>query len=252
MAQLPLLKSRSWRPSYIERAAASQTVQIEVYSGDTASATTPTSGTYTLRDPGGVHLVDAAALSTPFSSYPVLAASVPATLALGEGYSELWTLVISGATYTIERPAALVLRRTYCPLTNADLLERHPELVSYPSGAASWEPAIRQAHAVAERRLIAAGRRPYLVLNSDALYEPELYWALALVFRSLSAYVGEPQRFAELAAYYDNAAEQAWSRVTLTYDEGHDGIPDEGEQGANAGPPVVFLSDTPSAFGWWR
>lgn len=248
---LSLIKARTWSPSYIERAAVSQTVEMVPWVGDTATATTPTSGTYTLRDPSGTALVNAAALSTPYSTYAVLAASVPATLALGEGYSELWAWVISGVTYTAHRPAAIVLRRTYCPISNADVLERHPEWTTYPAGASSWESFIRQAHTLAERRLIAAGRRPYLVLNSDALYEPEVYWTLAMIARHLSTYVGDTDAYAALAALYDERAEQAWSRITLTYDADSNGIPDEGEQGANAGPPVVFLSDTPRAWRGW-
>jgi hypothetical protein len=115
------------------------------------------------------------------------------------------------------------------------LLETHPALSTYRGSASSHDAAIRAAWTWTERRLIQAGRRPWLVLSSDALHEVTLYRALATVLRDLSLNVGEPERFLALADHYDyeaaegdtrpaGQAQLAWNRLRLTYDTDGDGV----------------------------
>jgi len=238
-----------WSPADIERAAA-QTARLSISIGDAVTPTAPASGTYTLRRPDGTDLIAAQAVAIgvdAVASYAISASAVPATETLGEGWQERWAITIAGVERIYTRPAALVRQRLWCPVANADVLEVHPELTGYPSTQSSWSPQIDAAWKVADRRLRVAGRRPYLVLSPDALYEPVLYWSLERIFRLLSTYTTGEVRYGELADHYRSEAAEAWGRMTLTYDANDDGHPDAGEQGAQ-GNPVVFLSARTGAF----
>jgi hypothetical protein len=227
-------------PAYLERGV-SNTTELAVWSG--ASLVAPTAGTYSLYDSAGLAIVDAqnVTVTNQVATYAVTPAS---TLAVGEGYREEWALTLDGVARYFRREAAVVRRSLWPVVTNADLLTRHPELASvYPPGQSSWGAQIDEAMKVVIRRLIAAGRRPYLVTSSDAFYETELYLTLELVFRMCSTFAsGGPGRYLELASYYEKLADKAWDAVRLEYDDDHDGDSDvEGEPTSG----VIYLSNPP-------
>lgn len=244
------------QPSIIERAA-DQVVSRPVYLGDTASPTAPTAAgsTYSLLAPDGTAIINAQpiALVGSLATYSISALQVPGSLDLSERYVAVWSLLVSGTRYTIREPAAVVLRRLYCPVATSALLDTLPAIASYRGGAVSHLAAIRAAWSWTQRRLLQAGRRPWLVIGSDALEECTRYKALGLVLRDLALNVGEPERFLELARHYDyepagdgdptpmGEAQRAWGRLRLAYDHDEDGVIDAGD---------VDTGRYPAARGW--
>lgn len=244
------------QPSIIERAA-DQTVSRPVYLGDVASPTAPTEvgSTFSLLDPDGTAIIDAegVTITSAVATYPITAAEVPGSLDLSERYVVVWSLLVSGTRYTIREPAAVVLRRLYCPVATSSLLDTLPALASYRGSTVSHLTAIRAAWSWTQRRLLQAGRRPWLVIGSDALEECTRYRAIGNVLRDMSLNVGEPERFLELARHYDyeptgdgdptpmGEAQRAWGRLRLAYDHDEDGVIDAGD---------VDTGRYPAARGW--
>lgn len=232
-------------PAYLERGVVN-TTSLPVWYGSAAVA--PTSGTYSLYDSAGEAIVSAQSVTVTndVATYTLTPAD---TRALGEGYREEWALVLAGETHYFRSPAALVRRQLYSVVTNGDLLARHPELANfYPAGQTSWQPQIYEyGHKTVMRRIIAAGKRPYLVTSPDAFYEPELFWTLAGIFRlsSTTSTVG-PSKYAELADRYEAKAEAAWASVRMEYDEDHDGDTDSTGQPAVG---VIYTSNPPPYWG---
>ena len=74
------------------------------------TAAVVSAATFNLYRPDGVAVTGCTlALAANVATVTVPAASLPATLPLGEGYQEVWTFTISGVAYTYQRPAALAL-----------------------------------------------------------------------------------------------------------------------------------------------
>lgn len=235
-------------PAYLERGFAN-TTSLEVWYG--SAAVSPTAGTYSLYDSAGTAIVDAqnVTITNDVATYSV---TPSASLALGEGYREEWSLTINGRAERFRFPAAVVRRVLHPVVTNGDLLARHPELAKlYPEGQTSWQSQIEEyGWKTVMRRIIAAGKRPYLVTSADAFYEVELYWTLGGIFRLCSTFSPSGQsKYADLANHYEAKADAAWASIRLEYDEDHDGDTDTTGQPA---VPVIYTSNPPPYFGWSR
>lgn len=100
-----------------------------------------------------------------------------------------------------------------------DLTQRHSDLPALLGPAASYQPYIDESWWTIVNRLIAAGRRPYLVIQPSALRDCHLMLALHLVFLDYSTSAGDGGRWQALAAHYLTAYEQAWGQLRFTYDE---------------------------------
>jgi|TARA_R110002110_G_scaffold16328_2_gene71039 hypothetical protein len=231
-------------PSYLERARA-QLVQLAVYRDGALVA--PVSGTYTLTDAAGSAVVSAAAVSVvaDVAQYNVLAASLPASLSVGEGWSEDWALTFSdGVVRTFRRSASLVLRSLFPVITDLDLLACYSDLDDLrPSDLTSYQQFIDESWRRVVGRLVSRGRFPYLVLDPWSLREIHLETCLALIFADFGSSVGEG-RYIELSEAHKRTAASAWRNLTVSYDEDQDG------QGSSGGKrvsvePVIYLSRSP-------
>mgnify|MGYP003646258604 FL=1 len=166
-------------PYLLERAYADaagtggQTIEAPVRSTGDGALVAPTAvgSTVTVLDPGGIKVVDAAAVAVSGSvaSY-TFGASVPATTAsLGDGWTVIWSLVISGEVYTFRQAAILC---EYVPrnvITAADLYggEGIAELryavpqaqQDAPRGdGTGWGPQIDASYYDFIRKMLANGR----------------------------------------------------------------------------------------------
>lgn len=229
-------------PAFLARGRANVS-ELPVYVDGTLTA--PDSGTYTLTRPDGTAAVDAqsATVTASVATYSVTPAS---TEALGEGWLETWSLVFSGTTYVFTRQSACVRDAPVREIGPVDMRARHPELGNQDTDVSEDEDACDEAWVSVQRWLIAKGRRPYLVIPSGALSEPTLLRALAMRFRNLSTFAGG-SRYAEMAAYYDEAYAAEMERLVLTYDMDEDGMPD-GDETTTPARSVLYLHDPPRRF----
>lgn len=184
---------------------------------------TPASGTISIYRPDGSALVSAQAVTVSSVATYSLTGATTSAEALGEGWLVEWALVMpDGVTHTYRNDAALCRRELTPVVSQDDLTQRHSDLPSLLGAAASYQPYIDESWWTIVNRLIAAGRRPYLVIQPSALRDCHLMLALHLVFLDYSTSAGDGGRWQALAAHYLTAYEQAWGQLRFTYDENDD------------------------------
>lgn len=233
-ARLPL-------PFAIERGRANL-LQCPVYRNGALSA--PTSGTFTLRDPGGVEIVSAGAVTVTGS---IAERSIASALLTGSPYGAGWTtewalLMGDSVVHTFRCGAQLVRVAPHPVVTDADLFRRSSAL--NPSGAAPitslshFQDYIDEAWVEISRRLLEGGHRPWLVVDSTELREPHLLLSLALIYEDLATRLSSA--YLEQGKMFRGQYRDAWSSVRLTVDrsDGTTGVSGDPKRGSQAG-------------GWW-
>ena len=76
-----------------------------------------------------------------------------------------------------------------------------------------------EAWATIMLRLIANGRRPYLVMSPSALRDVHLLLTLHLIFLDFQTSAGDGGRWQALAEHYGRRYTEAWGQLRFTYDE---------------------------------
>jgi hypothetical protein len=214
-------------PEVYERGA-SHTSRLEARIG--GSLVTPSSGTFTLYDDGGTVVYTAAvSISASVATVTVPGASLPSSLAFGDGYHEEWALVVSGSTVTGRREAYMSRKALHCPITQADLEAVHPRLATTMGNAASsLQGFIDEAWADTLVQLVAVGQWPEAVVEPTQLRVFVRELSLYYVFRSLLT----------------GRAEAAWGSVRFRQDFDQDGVADS-EARKSAGGGVVSRNAAP-------
>lgn len=215
----------------------------------------PTSGTYTLKTPGGGTHVDAAAvtISGGIAQYSHSAANLTGSLELGEGWVQEWALTIGGDVYNFRRMAALVRRRLYPVISDADLTAVYSDLSALrPSSLTSYQQYIDDAWFTIIRRLrTEGGGLEYLVMSSEAFYESHRHLSLYLIWRDFHSSLGQSNgRYLDLSQEHYRLYQDEWKRISWVYDYGHDGSPDDPDL-RQAKTPVIYTS-SPGYHGRFR
>ena len=227
-------------PQMIERAKM-QTVRASVYLD--GQAVTPDSGTYTLLDSNGDTVTSGAVVASGTdATYSVGAASVPVTLLPRDDWQERWTLTLAGVEQTFHRAAYLVLRVLYPVITDADLTARHTELLKIKSRYnSSFQPYLDFEWESMQRRLIAQGKRPQLILDAFAVTDYHIFRTLHAIFTD--AYTSSGGQYAALSAYYAEEAEKSWNRLQFRYDTNEDNNIDGSDM--RSGPSAIWIGGAP-------
>lgn len=182
----------------------------------------PLSGTITIYRADGTVVVNAAAVAITGSvATYVLLGSVTTSLALEEGWLIEWTLQMTATVQNVFRQDAALVRRTLYPVvTDADLFRRHSDLPALlASGATSYQDALDEAWATITNRLVAQGRRPYLIIQPSALRDCHLALTLQIVFTDYQTSAGDGGRWQALAEHYQRMYTEAWNQLRFSYDE---------------------------------
>jgi len=236
----PSVRARFPLPDMIERGA-DNTLRCPLY--DSGGVVAPTGATVTITDAGGTVQVSAAA-ATITSNVATYTYSPAGTLQLGEGWLVQWSLVTTAyGTIAARNDAMLVRTRMICPISVDDLWPLEPSL--QPSGSdpqtamssTDFDLKLEEAWIQVQNRIMAMGRRPYLVVGANALREVTQFQALEMVFRGLETRL--PNAYADKATRYHVLLEEAWTRARLTYDETDDGRPDLGRRAAR--PSALWI-----------
>ena len=109
---------------------------------------TPSAGTITVYDNTDAALVSGAAVTIPSTTaqYTLTSATL-ANSTPSDGWRIEWTLTIGVALYTFTQWGALVYRRLYPVVTDADLLRFHNDLTARrPPNRTSYQYEIGRAH----------------------------------------------------------------------------------------------------------
>jgi hypothetical protein len=222
------------------------TIEAPVYLSGALVA--PTAGTVTVYDSGNVAIVDGAAVTITDSvaQYTVTAATT-AGKPLGDGWRVEWSLTVSSATINATNEASLVRWIVRPMISDVDVYRRVPALD--PSSATvitsetNYQGYIDECHTEISLRLIAAGRRPWLIMSPASLRGVYLNLTLCYIFEDLSARLANVD-YQERADAYREEYMRAWKTLNFSYDRDLDGIADDDESGdpARVSAGTVFLT----------
>lgn len=236
-------------PSYVVRAS-NTTLKLQTYRDSTVYP--PASGTFSLHDPSGNVLVNAAAVTVDGAenqvTYSLSASAIPSTLPLGRGYRETWALTFGDGTYReFRRDMSLVLYAAYPVLVGADLTAIYPELSRQLSAdVTSFDSWIDEAWKRILGRLEAQGVFPECIVTSWSLRE--VHAELTLHLCCLGFARAQGGRWLDLAAAHKKEFEMAWSR--LRFVTSSDGANADGSSMRAANKGVTFINASPRAS--WR
>jgi hypothetical protein len=215
-----LYTARFRAPDAIQRGV-NQTIACPTYRLGVVA--TPSAGTVSVYKADQTAVVSAAAVTIAPGSWATytIAGGTTTPLALEEGWLIEWTLVMpDGLTHTFRQDAALVRRELAPVVTDADLIRRHSDLPQLlASGATNYQDYLDEAWATIMLRLIANGRRPYLVMSPSALRDVHLLLTLHLIFLDFQTSAGDGGRWQALADHYRLAYTEAWGQLSFVYDE---------------------------------
>lgn len=236
-------------PRVVERGEQT-TLNLPVRDDADAEQTATLSGSTVTIYLGSKKIVDAAAIATvgPPASYTVSAAAT-ADEGLTDEWLEVWTLA---GLDTFRVRGHLVRHQYHSRVTDAALQDVHPEfLLHLPPGETTGERFRRRASEQMQRRLLAKGRRPWLVFDSDALFDPEVWLTLALWAEDAALRQQGNTEWARLANSYHKRYEDCWAEVSFSYDENEDGVIDADENGeATQAAAVMLTAGRPRVRSW--
>lgn len=201
----------------------------------------PDSGTVTVYDlAGAVIATDVVTVVDDVSTYNLLGSATTGHVR-EEGWRIEWVPTLAdGTTRTFVQEAALVRCRLAPPATLDDIFRLqsclNPDGPSKPihtKTRAELDAYLDEAWVQIEGRLIAAGRRPWLIMSPQALREPLMTLFLALLYGDLGSR-STTTGHSETAAGFRTQFEGLWSRLKFSYDANDDGVADIAADGTPA------------------
>lgn len=216
---------RSSAPDILQRGR-QNTVSMRVY--HSGAEITPATWTFSLLDPGGTEIASASGAAS-VASATVEAAELPATVQLGEGYQEVWTIAITGGpTLTVDREAAVAVRPIAPVVTDLDLAAVYPDISAIRGvSLASLQGFLDEAWKRIVYRWIVAGGLTYEVKSAWVFREPHIELTMSLFFGYLAKSQQGRGSYMELAEKHTAAFERAWRQMSHTLDIDGDGRVDD-------------------------
>jgi hypothetical protein len=235
-------------PDVVERAR-QQVVTLEVYRDGSIVAPTEAGSTLTIYKPDGTKLVDAAAVTVTSSiaRYTLTAGVLPTTLDIGEGYLQVWSLVMpDGVTHTYHREMAIAVRALFPVVAVEDLEAEYPALATLFRGEGlSIQGFLDEAWKRLIRKLIGKGILTYRVVSTESTSDAHRELALYLVFKHAYQMQGaaSSNRWQQLYETHLANYRAALAEMNFTEDADGDGLADSSSR-RNPGT-VVHLNAAP-------
>ena len=236
-------------PELLERAKG-QTTELEIYRD--GAQVVPTLATYSLVRPDNIYIVEGGSPAISESgtlTYTHTSGQLPATLPLGEGYIQEWSVTISGEVFEFRRMTSMVLKRLYPVITDLDLTSTYSDLESIrPSSLSSYQKYIDEAwYTLINRLRTESSGYEYLVLSPVALRASHLELSLFYIFRDFHSSLGQTNgRYLDLAEMHKKAYAVEWSSVNWIYDENHSGRADDPDN-RKSRLSTIYLNGPPAS-----
>jgi hypothetical protein len=148
-----------------------------------------------------------------------------------------------GITHTFRNDAALVRRRLYPVVTDADLFLRwkalDPSSSTVITSQSTYRDQLDAAWLDIQRRLIRQGNRPNLVVEPSSLYEAHLLLTGALIYEDLASRLNEA--YMAIAERSRRQYEAAYHAIQFRFDADDDGIAPATER-KRAGSATIWLN----------
>lgn len=239
MADDVLYSARLVGPTLIERGRDTP-IACPVYRDGALVA--PSVGTVSIFDSAGVSVVSAAPapVSGSIAGYTVAAATTSAR-ALSADWRIEWSLTIAGQVRLFTSESALVARRLYPAITDADLYARHralsPSSTSPLTSLSTFQGFIDDAWTTLVNRILADGTYPQRIPSPAALRETHLLLTLGRVFGDLAS--AAPDQYQTMADSYRRQYADAYREMRFTVIEDGDGSQGNGRHAAQ---PITMLA----------
>jgi len=236
-------------PDFIVRDRAN-TIEAAIYDDNTLTA--PSSGTVSVFRAEGTAIVDeqSVTVTADKATFAISAGTLPTTEILGDSWLIVWTLTMpDGIAHTFQREAALVRREIHPVVIPDDMTTVHQEASTLLASGQNLQQFLDDSWDMIQRRLLADGRRPSLIMSPHALFDVHRHLAFYLLFLDAASSVGDGGNWDEMAAHHLERYEAQWSRLRFVYDHDEDGVIDAGEEGVS-GPAAVYLGG-PGGTGKW-
>jgi len=218
----PIYTARFPLPDLLERGRAQELLCPVYYDGELVEPTEAAVQVYT--PSGDVAVSGAGTVVDRVATYEV-GASALTSYDYGEGWRVVWTLTVDGDVETYHNDAALVRHRLHPVISDRDLYERVTSLSPHGtaplSSVQTYQPYLDAAWRQIQLRLIAAGKRPWLVLSPSALAEAHTLLTLALIFEDFATRLNDA--YEVRATSYRQQFLEAWRMLSFRYDETGDG-----------------------------
>lgn len=219
-------------PDYIQRGVA-RTLTLTVYASDGTPTLNATGSSFSLYNAAGdaVLSAEAVTVSGATASYALGSPTLNAE-DYGDGWREVWILVVNGTTQTFERPAALVRVPLWSTLHPGSLSAVHSELPRVATWVVDGVETTWEAYAWTKldyawerllRRLTQDGRLPARI---PTLSLSDYHEALTfeVIFRDVMGQQGD--RYERLLKDWSDRVKAIESAAVLEYDLDDDGRPD--------------------------
>jgi hypothetical protein len=209
----------------------------------------PSSGSLTIYKPGQTTspLVDAAAVTVTnnVAQYTLSSATLSSSVAFGDGYMQVWALVMPDSTTRhVRREMAVCKYELHPVVSDRDLIDEYPELPEM-LGLPTLQGFLDRAWGRILRRLITRGVMSQRITSPDALYDWHLNLALFYAFKA--AYRGQQaDRWQALFELHRTEANAAYGEMNFTEDADDDGLPDDTSR-KSAGT-VLHINAAPTAY----
>jgi len=189
----------------------------------------PTSATCAVYDSSNTSVSSGSATITgDVAQYTVSSAST-STRTPEEGWRIEWVITLSDGE--VLRPACeavLALRRLRPVVSDQDLLRYHPALTRRrPSTETSYQDYLDATWREVEAKLIASGKRPWLVISPQALRGYHLALTLSAIYRDFATGGPGSTEWA-LADKYEAQAQGEWASLVLSVADASTGQADAG------------------------
>lgn len=189
----------------------------------------PTSATCAVYDSSNsIVSSGSASIVADVATYTVASAST-STRTPEEGWRIEWTITLSDGE--VLRPACeavLALRRLRPVVSDQDLLRYHPALSRLrPPTEASYQDYLDATWREVEAKLIASGKRPWLVISPQALRGYHLSLTLSAIYRDFATGGPSSTEWA-LADKYESQAAGEWASLVLSVADASTGQADSG------------------------
>jgi hypothetical protein len=213
----------SFRSLYPDVLARGRTNTLSGTLQHSGTAPTITAATFRLYRPDGVEITGCTlSLASNVATVSVPAASLPATLTLGEGYQEVWTFTVGGVEYSYQRPAALALYQLVPAIHQSDVTARQPAVGRNLGANVTVQSFMDQAWAQIIRAILTAGHLPYLIRTPDAMQEAHICLTLALALEAM-ALGSDNAVYQKLSESYRKQYSIAWNSISWQTDYDHTG-----------------------------
>ena len=204
----------------------------------------PTGSTYTLQDPDGSKVIDAAAADNAVggATFKVKATHLE-NESEGMAYLETWVLTFSATDVrTFRREVIVCVAEPHQVITDADLEAVARTLgAELPTGE-DWSEQRGEAWNHLLAWLINKGWNPAAIRNLAALRLAHCYWALELIAAELDTLTAGPGKWGKRLREFKEYRRKELSELQLHVDTDGDGMPDSNR----AARPQVYLSNRPN------